>query len=191
MHLTSDQQHAQFFEVLKSETAAGPLIQFEGKLIQMPHEMGEAEVSRVLTSVDVQRLGVAKPEHKFFFAGWAVQPGTTFPLGPVLAIASTLIIVGAAVLSGTRLRSQQATSAQMVSAEQTIQPEPSQVQSPIKRSRLRLALHLWGGVCLKAAADVSQIFAVRGGRDLESASAAAAGAGLAAVLLIVAGYYLS
>src|SRR5687768_14816154 len=84
VRLTANQQHAQFFEVLKSEAAVGPLIQFEGKLIQMRYEMGEAEVSRVLTSFDAQRLGGAKPEHKCFFAGWTVQPGTTIPLGPVL-----------------------------------------------------------------------------------------------------------
>ncbi len=69
--------------------------------------------------------------------------------------------------------------------------EQSQTQRPVRRSSLRLVLHLWGGICLKAAADVSGVFAVRGGRDVESASAAASGAALATVLLIITGYYLS
>jgi hypothetical protein len=69
--------------------------------------------------------------------------------------------------------------------------EPSQAQAPVRRSNLRFVLHLWAGICLKAAADVSGIFAVRGGQSVESASATATGAGLVAVLLIVVGYYLS
>lgn len=52
-------------------------------------------------------------------------------------------------------------------------------------------MHLWAGICLKAAADVSGVFAFRAGRNVESASAAATGAGLTALLLIITGYYLS
>ena len=191
VRLTTDEQVAQFFEVANSETAAGPLIRFEGKLVQMHREMEGAEVNRVLESLVTQRLGAAKPEHKFLFAGWSVQPGTTVPLGPVLAIASALAIIGAAVLIGARARHHRTASTPTVSAEQTTPPEPSQVQTSISRSRWRFALHCWGGVCAKAAADVSGILKVRGGRDVESASAVALGAGFAAALLLIAGYYLS
>ena len=197
VRLTADEQHGQFFEVLRSETAAGRLIEFEGNLVQMPHEMDDVEIGRVLTSFDAQRLGIAKPEHKFFFSTWAIERGTTLPLGLTLTVAIALIIFGMGVLISEHLRHQQTASPPMASAEQTTRPEPSQVQTPIRRSRLRFALHLWGGVCLKLAADVggifpfSRIFPVRGGLDIESAAAVASAAGLAAVLFMVASYYLS
>jgi hypothetical protein len=54
-----------------------------------------------------------------------------------------------------------------------------------------MLLHAWGGVCLKAAVDASNLFVNRGAMDVEQALTAARGAGVLAVVLLVFGYYLS
>lgn len=198
VRLSPDVQYARFSQVLRSETAAGRLIEFEGRLIQMPYEMEDAEVIRVVAAFDAQRLGSARPEHQFFFDGWAVKPGINFPLGLVLAVGSALVIIGAAVLVGAHVRNRQIISVPISDTERHTKAESSEPKAPTKRSYLRFALHLWGGVCLKAAADVSGLIgvvsgliAVHGGTTIESAGAAALTAGLIAGLLILAGYYLS
>jgi hypothetical protein len=193
VRLTSDERRPQFSEVLQPGKGQGQVIQFEGKLVQMSYEMAELEIRRVLEAFDAQRLAKPKPNHMYLFEGWILRKGTTAPLGPVLALASALVIIGAAVLLGTRTMARPTTQ---IPAER-IQPsisEPAmttEVQTPVKPSRLRVALHVWGGVSMKVAADVSGLVVIRGESDVESARAAAAAAGLIAALLVLAGYYLS
>ena len=104
VRITEDEKRARFSQIGKSETKAGPLIDFEGHLIQMPYQMEDFEVRRVLKAFDAQRIP-AKTDHKVFFEGWTVDTqGVTLPLRLVLALASALIIIGIAVLVGARLR---------------------------------------------------------------------------------------
>jgi hypothetical protein len=69
--------------------------------------------------------------------------------------------------------------------------QPTDAAPKVRPSRWRIALHLWAGVCLKAAADVSGMLKARGGSSVEEAQAAATGAVIVTVLLYAVGYYLS
>lgn len=70
--------------------------------------------------------------------------------------------------------------------------EPTTDAAPrVRPSRWRFALHLWAGVCLKAAADVSGVLKGQGGRSVEEAQAAATAAVVITLLIYAAGYYLS
>lgn len=71
-------------------------------------------------------------------------------------------------------------------AEQSTDAAPQ-----VRPSRWRIALHLWAGVCLKAAADVSGVLKAQGGRSVEEAQAAATAAIVITLLLYAVGYYLS
>ncbi len=144
IRLSGDETHARFSQVLHSEAPAGPGNTYQGEgMLNFP-PMDDSDAVRVIDAFNKQHLGRAKAGHVFVFAGWVITPGKTLPLGPVLAIASALVIVGVALLVGARARHQQTTSTPMVSAEQTTRPELSQVQTPIRRSRLRFALHIGG-----------------------------------------------
>lgn len=72
-------------------------------------------------------------------------------------------------------------------AEQSTETGAAQVRP----SRWRIGLHLWAGVCLKAAADVSGLLKSRGGGSVEEASAAVTGAVVVTLVLYGVGYYLS
>lgn len=103
VRLTADEKRARFGQVPLSYPAAGPLIDFEGAMIQMPRPMEDFEVRNVLEAYGAQRLAPAKPENKYLFEGWTIDTqGTTLPLGPVLALAAALIVIGAALLFGAR-----------------------------------------------------------------------------------------
>lgn len=197
VRLTADEQHARFSQILLTDTANGLVVRFEDKLIQMPYAMANSELSRIVKAFSDQKLGPPQPNHKYFFEGWwTVEPGMSIPLSVLLTAASALIIIGATVLVGARIRTNTIIEAPIAitgdtESSNSVQARPPEVQTPVKRSRLRLALHLWGGVCIKAAADISGLVVVRGGSDVESALSAAVAAGLIAVLLFLVGYYLS
>lgn len=196
IRLIADERYARFSQVLKSDPVDEGILELPASYSVA---MGDMEINQVAQAFEAQRLGSPKPGYIYSFNGWAVQRGTTIPLGPALAIASALVIVGAAVLVGARVQRYPTREAAITgteqaipsSAELTTRPKTSEAETPVTRSRLRLGLHLWGGICVKAAADVSGLVVVRGSGDVDSALAAAVAAGLIAVLLILAGYYLS
>lgn len=198
VRLAGDKRHAQFSQVLRTE-AKGDSAD-EGVLFQVPASyavgMRDAELSQVAQAFDAQRLGPPKSGYVYSFSGWAVERGISLPLGPLLAVGSFLVIVGAVVVvsayTWNHARKEGPSSATGdVPPLDSHQPMGPETKTPVKQSGLRFVLHLWGGVCLKAAADVSGLVVVRGASDVESASRAATAAALITVLLILVGYFIS
>src|SRR4051812_19997921 len=69
--------------------------------------------------------------------------------------------------------------------------QPTDAAPKVRPSRWRIALHLWAGVCLKAAADVSGMLKGHGGLSVAEAQALATAAAIITIVLILVGYYLS
>jgi hypothetical protein len=96
IRLTADERNAQFIQVFRPSPDEGTF--------QIPAShavaMGDAEISQVMEAFNAQQLGMPKPGYIYSFDGWTAQRGTRIPLGRTLAIASALVIVGAAMLVG-------------------------------------------------------------------------------------------
>lgn len=195
VRLTADERRANLKAVPRSNPVLGGLVQLpyspNPTEIDMFGEESLIEMERVANSFDAHPFKV-DPEHRLLFLGWTTvqQSGITLRLGPVLAFASALIIIGVAVLAGALMRRPLSVSVPLNHSEQVVAPETAGLHEPVRHPRLRLALHMWGGVCVKAGADVSGLLK-RSASYVDAPFVWAATAGLIAVLLIVTGYYLS